>query len=169
MPELVHCSLQMGNSSFALSNFASALPWDDVSIKTPYGVMSGSIGTTTSNSTQFISPSPMKAAYAETVEVQRNSEERLFVQHTVINGVGFNVAYLLVLTSDDDGDGTWVASDLYSNVYGAGESQQQAIDDYVSGLIEHFQWLDSRREQLSPGLRAELSELSSRLRHIATT
>lgn len=57
---------------------------------------------------------------------------------------------------DDD---VWVASDGFSTVYGTGEDERGAIDDYVTEMFAYFDKLDQREAELARGLRTELATL----------
>ena len=87
-------------------------------------------------------------------------------------GLGKGVATLQpaieVAVSDADGDGVWVVSDAFSQVYGDGATPQAAIDDYVNSLADHFLWLIQHEPELAPVSIDELSQLRQRL-HVVVT
>jgi hypothetical protein len=68
-----------------------------------------------------------------------------------------------LLVSDEDGDGVIVVSDDFSSVYGEGEADAEAMQDYLENLVSQFLYLDEHEDQLAPGLQAELTSLRQRM------
>lgn len=104
---------------------------------------------------------------APATTILRQFDEGAWVEKMVIDGVGFKTPILRIVLSDNDGDGFWVVSDHFSSVFGSGESPHEAVDDYVTSLVEQYNWLDSCRDELSHDLIRELSELDQRLARVA--
>ncbi len=55
----------------------------------------------------------------------------------------------------------YVASDAFSDVYGCGDTSQEAIEDYTVELYGHFDELIEREAILARGLRDDLARLRS--------
>jgi hypothetical protein len=73
--------------------------------------------------------------------------------------VRFLAPSLHLLVSDEDGDGIFVVSDEISSVYGEGETDAEAVQDYLENLVSQFLYLEEHESQLAPGLLAELTSL----------
>jgi hypothetical protein len=73
--------------------------------------------------------------------------------------VRFLTPSLQLLVSDEDDDGVIVVSDEISSVYGEGESDAEAVQDYLENLVSQFLYLEDQEAQLAPGLLAELTSL----------
>ncbi len=66
---------------------------------------------------------------------------------------------LQLLVSEEDGDGIIVVSDESSSVYGEGQTDADAVQDYLKNLVSQFLYLEDHEDQLAPGLQAELTSL----------
>jgi hypothetical protein len=77
--------------------------------------------------------------------------------------VRFLAPILQLLVSDEDGDGVIVVSDKISSVYGEGETDTEAVQDYLENLVSQFLYLEDHEDQLAPGLQAELTSLRHHL------
>lgn len=64
-----------------------------------------------------------------------------------------------VNVSDADQDGTFVVTDDFSTVYGAGSTPESAIRDYSMSLFDEFEDLTEEEELLGLGLQQELAAL----------
>lgn len=73
--------------------------------------------------------------------------------------VKFLAPSLQLLVTDEDGDGIIVVSDEISSVYGEGETDADAVQDYLQNLVSQFLYLEDHESQLAPGLQAELMSL----------
>jgi hypothetical protein len=71
----------------------------------------------------------------------------------------FRVPSLALHVSDDDQDGVLVVTDTFSRVYGEGEDEAAAINDYFLNLRSHFLDLEQHEAVLAPGLRRDLAEM----------
>ena len=60
---------------------------------------------------------------------------------------------------DEDGDGVIVVSDEVASVYGEGETDAEAVQDYLENLDSQFLYLEEHEHRLAPGLLAELTSL----------
>lgn len=78
--------------------------------------------------------------------------------------VKFLTPGLQLLVSDEDGDGVIVVSDNFSSVYGEGEADAKAAQDYLENLVSQFLYLEDHEDQLAPGLQAELTSLRHHMR-----
>jgi hypothetical protein len=59
---------------------------------------------------------------------------------------GWKVVMPLLVTLEQDEDGSYVVADDQFLVYGHGDTREQAISDYVVSLIDYYQLLSLRAE-----------------------
>lgn len=73
---------------------------------------------------------------------------------------------ITVLFEEED-DGTIIASDDISVVYGVGDTWQEALDDYVDSLIEYYKLVANDAERRGTGERTRLKRFRQYLRPAA--
>jgi hypothetical protein len=55
---------------------------------------------------------------------------------------GYNITQVLPINLEKEDDGSYVVSDDIFLVYGSGDSRKEAINDYVSSLIEFYEMVE---------------------------
>lgn len=70
---------------------------------------------------------------------------------------------LQLLVSDEDGDGIVGVSDEISSVYGEGETDAAAVQDYLENLVSQFLYLEDHDDQFALGLQVELTSLRNHM------
>lgn len=93
---------------------------------------------------------PMPRAYPVSIQVELPAHAPIRVL----------APFLTLRVSDEDLDGIYVVTDTFSSMYGEGESEEEAIGDYLESLFAHFLDLDEHRSMLAAGLRYELERMS---------
>lgn len=66
---------------------------------------------------------------------------------------------IALIVEGDVADGVVVVSDRFSTCYGAGESQAEAVQDYVRNLLHELEELEADEEILGDMLKAELEAI----------
>lgn len=111
------------------------------------------------------SPSPQPSDIGrgqETYAAPARYPESLWVRRRS-HGVRLRTPLLRVWVNDEDRDGILVVTDGFSTVYGAGETQEAAIEEYLENLFFHFDALDRSEHRLGKALRRELAILRDHL------
>ncbi len=80
-----------------------------------------------------------------------------------INVSGYQLRYPLMIEFEPDEDGGIVASSSKFPVYGVGDSEQEAADDFIGMLIDLFEELKGSEPLLSSALLHQLRNLKSML------
>lgn len=145
----------------AVSSFGSKVPWGEI------GVRTGSTGTRAPvrrRPAGASSPSRVpKSVPATEYVLPATFEQSVWVERPTRNGIRLHSPLVRVEVGDADRDGVFIASDAFSTVYGAGDSVDAAIDDYLDALFDHFDALDRQADRLGLGPREELAVLRQHL------
>ncbi|NOR04747.1 MAG: hypothetical protein GQ575_00365 [Deltaproteobacteria bacterium] len=80
-----------------------------------------------------------------------------------INVPGYQLRYPLMIEFEPDENGEIIASSSEFHVYGAGDTEQGAADDFVGMLIDLFEELKGSEPLLSSALLRQLRNLKSML------
>ncbi|MCZ7569917.1 MAG: hypothetical protein M5U01_15220 [Ardenticatenaceae bacterium] len=95
-------------------------------------------------------------------------ESELSVSQTVLLpgpiAPGWNLVQLLAVALEQDDDGYYIASDDLFVVYGEGETQTDALQDYIVSLIEYYQLLAAEAAPDNPPVLAQFHHLRRYLR-----
>ncbi len=59
-----------------------------------------------------------------------------------------------------DETGQYLVSSHVTPVYGAGDTEEEAIVDFLSELSYHYQWLLENKHKLAPSLAKELKSIT---------
>jgi hypothetical protein len=65
---------------------------------------------------------------------------------------GWRVVQPLLVSIEQDGDGSWIAGDEIFAMYGLGDDATQAVTDYISVLTEYYDVLSSHPDEPSAAL-----------------
>jgi len=84
-------------------------------------------------------------AHQSSLYLPRSYLPRLSFQLTGKIAEGWFLTRNLEIFLEQDDDGTWIASDTVVDVYGTGESKEEAIDDYCVSLIEFYEILSENQ------------------------
>lgn len=80
---------------------------------------------------------------------------------------GWELAQFLPVELERDEDGTYIASDAMLLIYGSGESWREALEDYISALIEYYQLVEEGAERGSENDRRELRRVRGYVRPVS--
>ena len=82
---------------------------------------------------------------------EQESQDNLHLQSPVARQMllgdvtpGWNIVQPMWVTIERDEDGSYLATDDIFLVYGAGESEREALQDYVTSLIDYYRLLEER-------------------------
>jgi hypothetical protein len=70
----------------------------------------------------------------------------------------YALADILTVAVEDD-HGQYIATEPRHGWYGYGASQDEAVKHFASALVEEYEVLSEREDQLSPSLRNDLAQL----------
>lgn len=87
-----------------------------------------------------------------------NMGDGILVLISGLSGLAVQVLQPFYVRIDRDADG-FIAQSPISLVYEMGETWQEALQNYVPALIEHFEWLTEIEHSLSRSVRDELTRL----------